>query len=446
MQSQGVTLDDQFAKLAPDGERISEDAFVSYVQGLKDLNLSTEHAKLLTRKIEVGGIGRRAFMRLLQQYYKVAESIAITPVFDIVDSKEKPVRRADVGEIVEVVEGPKLDEKSGLNRVKVKALKDGAEGWISVKGNQGKVFLAETEKPLYACVSDAVLEKEFQSDKANSVRTVKADEVLELIEGPRQEVLGSVMRLRGKASSDGKVGWFTMKDQNGTEFAAQGGKFYTCTTTVAITDSFDIKECKVLRKLLVGEVFVVSEGPTADDSGVSRVKGKSTKDDMEGWITIKGNAGTTYAKVADKLYTIKKDVAMHSGFSSNSKDSIRTLAAEEGVEVLEGPREEKFQPVNRMKVRASSDRAVGWVTLKGDSFRSWRSTYKSVKAASLYTSKGLKEAVARETAVAELFDVLEGPVDVAGDMWVKVQAKKDALVGWAPLKNDEGIRLLVQAQ
>jgi hypothetical protein len=441
--SQGVSLDDFFARLAPDGERIPEKAFVKYVKGLKDLGLSAEHAKLLIRQIEEGGVSRRSFNKFLQKFLKVVKEIAITPVFDIVDSKEKPVRKAEMEEIMEVIEGPKVDEKSGLERVRVKALKDGAEGWVSVKGNQGKVFLSDTEKPFYACMKDVVLEKDFKTNSQNSVRTLKADEVVELIEGPCQETLGSSMRLKGKATLDGKIGWFTMKDQNGTEFVEKSGKVYTCTATVAITDAFEINSCKVLKKLTVNEVFTISEGPVDDPSGVQRVKGKTAKDDVEGWITIKGNAGTTYAKANEKLYTVKTEVPMQQRMQSDSP-AMRNLAADEAIEVLEGPKEEKFSPVSRVKVRAASDRAIGWVTMKTESLRSWKPLYKFVKAAPLYTAKGMKESIVREVVAGDILEMLSCPVEDDGVMWVKVQAKKDSAVGWAPMKDEKGARLVMQ--
>merc|ERR1719247_4054038 len=118
----------------------------------------------------------------------------------------------------------------------------------------------------------------------------------------------------------------TLKDKSGKVHMEKSGKVYTCTATVAITDVFDIKTCKVLKKLTVDEVFTISEGPVAEEgTGVERVKGKSTKDDVEGWITIKGNAGSVYAKVNEKLYTITKEVVMGSSFASSSS-AVRTLA------------------------------------------------------------------------------------------------------------------------
>jgi len=442
-EAKGKSLEDFFKKLAKGHDRIAETDFIKQVVGLQGLNFSIEHAQLVVNRLEAGGVGHRSFMRLLQQYLKVIKEIAITPHMEIVGSKDKPVRKAEIDEVFEVIEGPKKDEASGLERVKVRALTDSSEGWVSVKGNQGKIFLTEVEKPFFQCLKDSALEKDFGSGSVE-MNTVKADEVLELLEGPRKEALGSALRCKGKAVSDGKVGWFTMKDKQGTEFAERGSKCYTCTATVAITDAFDIKTCKVLKKLCVDEVFTISEGPTSEEgNGIERVKGRSSKDNVEGWITIKGNAGTLYAKVNEKLLTVTQDVALQSQFGSGSS-AVRTLASGEAIEVTEGPREEKFLPSTRVKVRTSSDSSVGWITVKPDNMKPWTSSYKFLKAGVLYANKGSKETIVRDVTVAEALELQEGPVEVDGQMWLKGRMKKDSAVGWVPMKGEAGVRLVVQ--
>lgn len=253
------------------------------------------------------------------------------------------------------------------------------------------------------------------------------------------------MRLRGKAVLDGKTGWFTMKDKHGVECADKEGKVYTCTATVAITDNFDVKNCKVLKKLAVDDVFTLLEGPVKEeDSGIQRIRVKLSKEDLEGWVTLQGNAGTVYAKVNEKLYTIKKDVALQEAFPSDSK-VVRTLATDEAVEVMEGPKAEKVQPVKRVQVR-TPDGAVGWLTVKADALRPWTPFYKFVKACSLYTAKGMKESIVREVTQGEGLELQEGPVEVEGEMWVCGKLLKDGAVGWASMKNEEGQKLLMQGR
>jgi hypothetical protein len=370
---------------------------------------------------------------------KVVKDIAITPSFEIVDTKEKMVRKAEMNEIVEIIEGPTTDEKSTLERVRVKAVVDGTEGWITVKGSQGKLFLEKVEKPFYTCTRDVDLAKDFQST-GEPLRSLKAEEVVELIEGPRSQTLGNAMRARVKTAKDSKVGFVTTTDPHGNVLVEKNSTIYTCVSTVAITDVFDISSCKVLRKMNAAEIFTMSEGPVSEDSsGITRVKGKSQKDGIEGWVTITGNAGTVFAKLNEKLYTVKKQVALEQSFPSDST-AIRTLEEEEALEILDAPKEEKHQPVERMKVRAS-DGAVGWITVKSGTVKKWSPTYKSLKATSLYVAKGMKESVVREVVQAEIMQIVEGPVEVDGVMWVKGKMKKDGAVGWALIKEEKGARL-----
>merc|ERR1712113_326204 len=111
-------------------------------------------------------------------------------------------------------------------------------------------------------------------DSQETVRMVQPNEVLELVEGPRKEVFNPCVRLKGKAVSDDAIGWFTTTDSNGAVHAEPDQQYYSCTIAMAITDKQDVKECKVLRKLMAGECFTVLEGPLDDkDSGIIRVKG-----------------------------------------------------------------------------------------------------------------------------------------------------------------------------
>jgi len=366
-----ITPDELFQQLVPPGdEKIPEAAFCRAVELLDGISFQPEHVKLLARHVEVGGIGRRAFLALIQQYYVVVRSIAITDDFEI--NKAKTIRKADNSEVIEVLEGPKTDDGKGLTRVKGKSLIDGQQGWLTVSGNQGTPFLQEMEKPYYACNEEVVLHPEFSIEDGDAIRTLQKDEVLELLEGPRKEVFTAAKRVRGKAITDNVIGWFTATDCKGNVLAEPDGQYYSCITSVAMTDEQDIKNCNVMRKLNEGEVFTVLEGPVDDKvAGITRVKGKAMKDEAEGWITIKGNAGTVYAQASSKHYTVKEDVPLHKVFASTDATVIRVLEKGEAMHALEGPKDETIPPAVRVKGRAQSDGAVGWITLKGENMRPW---------------------------------------------------------------------------
>merc|ERR1740121_1221190 len=45
-----------------------------------------------------------------------------------------------VGEVLEVLEGPRKQEATGLTRIRVKVRSTGAEGWVTARGNQGAIY------------------------------------------------------------------------------------------------------------------------------------------------------------------------------------------------------------------------------------------------------------------------------------------------------------------
>ena len=135
--------------------------------------------------------------------------------------------------------------------------------------------------------------------------------------------------------SDNAMGWFTIRDKQGNVFAEGEGKYYTCTSAVAMTDNLDIKDCNVLKKLTVGELFFVEEGPVEqEEQGITRVKGKTSTDEKVGWITIKGNAGTVYAAASTKHYAVVKEVPLQKTNAANAP-TVRELKVEEIVQACE---------------------------------------------------------------------------------------------------------------
>merc|ERR1712217_243522 len=140
------------------------------------------------------------------------------------------------------------------------------------------------------------MQESFASD-SKELRALKLGEILEVFEGPRKENLGNAMRARGRAHSDAAVGWFTVTSKQGEAFASRGSSTYTCTANIALTDTLNIKDCKVVRKVEKGETLTVLEGPIEhEESSVTRIRVRAQKDSVEGWITTTGNAGTSYAK------------------------------------------------------------------------------------------------------------------------------------------------------
>lgn len=377
---------------------------------------------------------------MLERYYKCVKDIAITSDFDIKTSNT--LRKIEVGEVVEVLEGPKRDESLGLMRVRARALSDGKVGWITGKGNQGTPFLQETSKPSYFVVKALALQEGFASEESAGLRELQAHEVLEVLEGPRKEVVGNAVRARGKATSDGASGWFTVKSRQGETLAEPGKSIYRCTQSIAITDGLHIKECQVLRKVEKGEGLLMLEGPADDETaGVSRIRARAMKDGLEGWVTTKGNAGSTYAEESRRTLTILRSAPLQSGFASDGSATVRTLAEGEILEVLDGPREERCEPAVRLRCRAVADGRVGWVTLASDNLRPWSPVYRCVNGTVLGDALSVSASKpVRRLEPEEELELIEGPrheADVSV-LRIKCKATKDGAVGWATIAGNQG--------
>lgn len=440
--AQNITAEELFVELAKSKDRISEDAFCTYLSTLDGLDFKPEHARLVCRSIEVGGIGRRKFLDYIQQYFCVKKEIAVTTSLDI--STGKTIRRAEMDELLIVTEGPCTDEKLGVSRIKGRMLRDGQEGWVTLKGNQGTPYLQEVEKPYFSTTIQVRLDKESGNvEGQGEVRKLAPDEILELVEGPKKETFPDSIRVRGKAMKDGATGWILAQDKAGVVIAEAEDNYYTCTATVAMTDGREVATCKGVRKLAIGELVLVTEGPESTEGGVTRCKGVTVKDKVEGWITTKGNAGSVYMEKSTKFYSLKQATPLKKSMAG--AEVVRQMEAGEAFLVQEGPKAERTPPEHRIRVRALSDAVTGWITLSKKTLRPWSPTYKCVTASLPFHSSRIPDGAAeiRKLSEDETVEWLEGPVKEGEELRIKARSTKDGLAGWLTVRNAKGEALLV---
>ncbi|CAJ1382845.1 unnamed protein product [Effrenium voratum] len=441
-------LEALFDEMAGEGE-VARSAMQRRLESL-ELSLSSEQVALLLDTImesssEDAVISRWRFLRNFQQFYECQKNIALTT--DFVISNCKPKRSLNASEVVEVLEGPQRDEKLGIERIRGRAMRDNLEGWVSISGNQGTAFLKERPKPFVVCLIDLPLEKDFLSSGEPPIRLLKADEVLEHLEGPRSDTSEALMRARCKALSDDATGWITLTSQQQVTAEKGHQKFFSCKNGVAITDGPNIKACKVFRKLEAGEVIRLLEGPEVDkDSGVTRIKAACLKDGLEGWVTTLGNAGTLYAEEQTQYYTVLCEAPLQKAKHSTS-ETVRALRRDEAIEVLEGPVEFTPEITERLKARAVNDGAMGWVTATTKRLKRWYPTYMCKQSTVLQDTLATKSAnLVRRVEEGEVLEVLDGPKEdaEAGLLRVRAKARKDQAIGWITLRGNQGTLFLAQ--
>merc|ERR1712107_542805 len=106
-------------------------------------------------------------------------------------------------------------------------------------------------------------------------------------------------------------------------------------------------------------------------------------------------------------------------------------------QVVEGPKEETAASESRLKIRAMTDKAHGWVS--EECLQPWSKNYKCIVSTSLHDSRAVGEDVKilRDLAKGEALEFIDGPYEEGKDLRVKIRAKKDGLVGWATLVDVE---------
>jgi len=153
-----------------------------------------------------------------------------------------------------------------------------------------------------------------------------------------------------------------------------------------------------------------------------------------------------YAEETGKTYLVTRAVPLHKTFKSEGATVLRELNADESLEVLDGPHEEKSNVTMRIRCRAVSDGKTGWTTQKSDNLKRWFAQYKCVSPTPFQEALG-DSKILRQLEAGELVEVLEGPLEdsVAGVLRVRSKAEKDGVVGWLTISSKEGKRHLDSA-
>jgi len=436
----GVKADDLFAQLGGKDGLVPPAALRKFVEQLPGLSLKAAQLDLAFGRL-AAGVAKGALAEMAQEFQRCVKDIAITSAFVVKGSKT--LRKLAPGELIEVLEGVQVDEATGLTRVRCRALLDLREGWTTLQGNQGSLFMEAAGKPYLCCEEAAALSSAFEST-SQEVRRVEPGEVFEVLEGPRKEDPLECVRIRGKCPKDGKIGWCTLKDAAGVP-NLELARLLVCKSSIAITTTFDIGAGKAIRKLEQGETLEILEGPEEDKSrGLLRVKAKATTDDKEGWVTMKGNQGTSYAEESRKHYVVKRGVPLEKSTASDSA-TIRMLEVGEALELTDGPKTETKEGCHRVRGRSLAGGAEGWLTVTAKSFQPWAPRLRVAQASVLGDVVAIKEAkTVRKLEADEVVEVLEAPAleKESGAIRVRVIAEKDGVMGFATVRGNQGTVML----
>jgi len=123
-------------------------------------------------------------------------------------------RMLEVGETIQLLDGPREEKSLPAKRIKVCALNDKAVGWITKADS-----LVKKWQPLYRVAVAVPLQlaksSSLAAEGSEPVRELSKGEQVELLEGPCKEE--SEVRMKCRALKDSAIGWVTVRDENGKQ-------------------------------------------------------------------------------------------------------------------------------------------------------------------------------------------------------------------------------------
>mmetsp|Transcript_40294 Transcript_40294/g.72110 ORF Transcript_40294/g.72110 Transcript_40294/m.72110 type:complete len:432 (-) Transcript_40294:122-1417(-) len=238
MKANDLTADGLAESIEGDGDTVSEASFLKFFKSCKEEPAAENGEKACPPSDEDlarlykqwadesdGVVQKETLVCHVRRYMKVVKVAALTDSKGVKDSKS--IRRLQEGEVVEALGPEQFEEEVELMRLKVKAMKDGAEGWVTISGNQGTVFLKEGGHS-FKVVKETILTESFSLDGAGSKeasrrlrdepRKLKPGELVEVRTWMMKDEKSGLMRMKCKTMTDGVVGWATVVGNAGTVF------------------------------------------------------------------------------------------------------------------------------------------------------------------------------------------------------------------------------------
>jgi len=192
-------------------------------------------------------------------------------------------------------------------------------------------------------------------------------------EAPEAESLTEAQLERLFAALEGDEEGFIPK----SDFIMLVKLYMKVTQDSVLSSEIGIKDGETKRRLEVGEVLEILKGPVPEGSvEVQRVQARTMKDDMEGWVTLMGNSGSSFLQEGGSVFKVVTETILTESFELNpsstegqekrKRDTTRKLKVGEVVDVREWARKDEQSGLQRMRCRCRSDGATGWVTTVGN--------------------------------------------------------------------------------
>lgn len=167
-----------------------------------------------------GALSRERLAELLRKFMTVLKKTVLTDGVSIKESKV--VRKLGEKEVLEVFGAAVAEAEVEVMRIKARAMDDGAEGWVTISGNQGTTYLKDGGG-VFKVVKETILTESFELGAASKdavavERKLKVGELVEVKTWMKKHEETGLVRMRCRAILDGSVGWATVLGNQGGVF------------------------------------------------------------------------------------------------------------------------------------------------------------------------------------------------------------------------------------
>merc|ERR1712194_540244 len=143
-------------------------------------------------------LSKERLLQIARPLYKVIKPTVISTELSV---KSKNTRRLEENEVLEVYGLATTEEETGVKRVRCRAIKDDAEGWVSVSGNKGSVFVGPCPT-YYYCVKEAIMTDGLKIACGKTVRKVAVGEIVSALGPMMKDEESEILRLEVTARKD----------------------------------------------------------------------------------------------------------------------------------------------------------------------------------------------------------------------------------------------------
>ena len=215
LRSKKMDAEELFKAADKDGDgQVNLADFTSLIEGCEGCKLSGAQIEKVFDFFQAGsGFNKDTLFLVSRSYYFVSAEAVLTDKQGIEEGQT--LRRLELKELVEVLDGPVEEASANIQRVKCRAIFDGLEGWATLTGNSGTAYLTASEGNMEV-IREVPLTEELEAG-LSSVRQLSIGEKLEVLEWEKKSVNEDV-RMKVKVKGSPEIGWVTRATADGIQF------------------------------------------------------------------------------------------------------------------------------------------------------------------------------------------------------------------------------------